>query len=345
MKKTKLALVGCGRISKNHFESLKELTDECELTAVCDCIPERAEEAGRKYGAKAFSNYEEMLKSADCDVVTIATPSGMHPEMGILASKAGKHVVTEKPMAVNLNSANELIKACADAKVSLFVVKQNRLNSTMQLLKRAVDKKRFGKIYAAHVNVFWQRPQQYYDMAPWRGTIEMDGGAFMNQASHYVDSLHWLVGDVVEVMAFTGTLGRKIQMEDTGTAALRFANGAIGSMNVTMLTYPKNMEGSVTILGEKGTVKIGGTAINKIENWEFLEYDDDDALVEKSNYQPPNVYGFGHTPYYKNVFASLRGEAKPGTDGNEGKKSLELILAIYKSTREGRAIKLPLEEN
>ncbi len=342
MDKIKIALVGCGRISQNHFESLKTLKNHCELTAVCDCVPERAEAAANKYGAKAYTDYDVMLREADCEIVTIATPSGLHPEMGMKAAQAGKHVVSEKPMAVNIESANALIKTCEDTGVKLFVVKQNRLNSTMQLLKRAIDKNRFGKIYFANVNVFWQRPQNYYDMASWRGTFQMDGGAFMNQASHYVDTLHWLLGDVSEVSAYTGTMARKIEMEDTGAAIMRFANGAIGSMNVTMLTYPKNLEGSVTILGEKGTVKVGGTAINRFDHWEFQDYDDDDVMVERCNYQPPNVYGYGHTPYYENVFESLRGKAKAATDGNEGRKSLELILAIYKSASENRSVSLPL---
>jgi UDP-N-acetyl-2-amino-2-deoxyglucuronate dehydrogenase len=283
-----------------------------------------------------------MLEKVDCDLVSIATPSGLHPEMGIKAAEKGKHVLTEKPMGINIESADRLIRACEEAGVMLFVVKQNRLNATMQLLKKAIEKNRFGKIYAAHVNVFWQRPQEYYDAAPWRGTHAMDGGAFMNQASHYVDSLYWLLGDVVEVAAFTDTMAREIEGEDTGSAILRFKSGAIASINVTMLTYPKNFEGSVTVLGEKGTVKIGGVAINKIEHWDFASYDDDDRIVEQSNYNPPNVYGFGHYPYYQNVFAALRNDSEPETDGVSGRKSLEIIEAIYKSAETSECIRLPL---
>ena len=342
MKKIKVALAGCGRIAVNHFESLKELQDDCELAAVCDCVQERAEEAGKKYSAPVFTDYDEMLRKTDCDVVTLATPSGLHPEMGIKAANMGRHVITEKPMAVTLESADALINECEKAGVHLFVVKQNRLNPTMQMLKKAVDRKRFGKIYAAHINVFWQRPQSYYDMAPWRGTIKMDGGAFMNQASHYVDSLYWLLGEIKEVSAIIDTMARKIETEDTGSAVFRFENGVIGSMNVTMLTYPKNLEGSITILGEKGTVKVGGIAINNIQHWEFENYDDDDGFIEKCNYQPPNVYGYGHIPYYKNVFATLRGEQTAGTDGKTGRKSLEIILAIYKAAKTKKAVTLPL---
>jgi UDP-N-acetyl-2-amino-2-deoxyglucuronate dehydrogenase len=303
----------------------------------------RAEESGRASGATVYTDYAEMLKRDDIDVVIVSTPSGLHPEHGAMAAHAGKHVVCEKPMAITLESCDNLIKACDQNRVQLFVVKQNRLNTTMQLLKRAVDKGRFGRIFGAYVNVFWQRPQSYYDLAKWRGTWEFDGGAFLNQASHYVDSLYWLIGEVESVMAFTGTLARHIEAEDSGSAVLKFRNGAIGSMNVSMLAYPKNMEGSITVIGEKGTVKLGGIAVNRFEKWEFAEYDDDDKLVMESNYEPPNVYGFGHTAYYRNVLDALRGHCEANTDGRSGRKSLELVLAIYKSAREGTRVALPLK--
>jgi UDP-N-acetyl-2-amino-2-deoxyglucuronate dehydrogenase len=220
--------------------------------------------------------------------------------MGIDVANAKVNVLTEKPMAINIEAADRLIKACDDNHVKLFVVKQNRLNSTMQLLKRAIEKNRFGRIYMAQANVFWQRPQAYYDAEKWRGTWEFDGGAYMNQASHYVDAIYWLLGNVDSVSAFTATMARKIEAEDTGSAILQFRSGIIASINVTMLTYPKNFEGSITIIGEKGTVKVGGVAVNKIEKWEFDEYDDDDRIAMDSNYVPPNVYGFGHNPYYRN---------------------------------------------
>ena len=342
-EKIRIALVGCGRISRNHFESIKNLKGESELVAVCDCIQERAEEAGEKNGVPFFTDYDEMLAKSEADLVVIATPSGLHPEMGIKAANAGINVMTEKPMAINIKSADELIDACDKNRVKLFVVKQNRLNTTMQLLKHAINKGRFGKIYTAYANVFWQRPQNYYDLAPWRGTWALDGGAFMNQASHYIDLLYWLMGDVEEVAAITGTLARDIEAEDAGSAVLRFANGAMGGVNISMLTFPKNLEGSVTILGERGTVKIGGMALNKVDHWEFSDYHDDDKVIEQSNYKPPNVYGFGHQAYYKNVFASLIGKKAPETDGRTGRKSLEIILAIYKSAKENKFVKLPLD--
>lgn len=337
------ALVGCGRISGNHIEALKIFQNEAKLIAVCDIDEAKARKTGKENYADYYTNLDDMLGRGDIDVLSICTPSGLHPVHGIAAAKRKLHVITEKPMATNLKKADELISACDENGVQLFVVKQNRLNSTLQLVKRSIDKGRFGRIYMAIVNVLWSRPQSYYDEAKWRGTWEFDGGAFMNQASHYVDMIEWLIGPVESVSAFTGTLARKIQTEDSGVANIKFRNGAFGSINVTMLTFPKNFEGSITIIGEKGTVKVGGVAVNKIEHWEFRDYDDDDRLVGASAYNPPNVYGFGHTGYYKNVIAALKGNTEPDIDGREGRKSLELILGIYKSAREGRSIPLPLE--
>ncbi len=210
------------------------------------------------------------------------------------------------------------------------------------MLKRAVDSGRFGRLYLANCTVRWTRPQEYYDQAPWRGTWEFDGGAFMNQASHYVDLIQWIVGPVDNVMAQTATLARRIETEDTGVAILRFRSGALGVIEVTMLTYPQNMEGSLTILGERGTAKIGGTAVNKVEHWAFADSDPDDELVRTLDSAPPNVYGFGHEGYYRNVLAVLRGYAKPDTDGMSWRKSLELIVWIYESAKTGCSVPLPL---
>jgi UDP-N-acetyl-2-amino-2-deoxyglucuronate dehydrogenase len=340
-KSFRIALVGCGRISKNHFEAIDKI-DGLELVAVCDADPERAKRAGLEWKVPYFTSYERMLAESNADVVTIATPSGLHPAQGIAAAQAGKHVVMEKPMAISLTGADALVHACDKAGVQLFVVKQNRLNPPVQLLKRAVDRNRFGRIYMASCAVHWARPQEYYDQAPWRGTWEFDGGAFMNQASHYVDLIQWLMGPVESVIAKTATLARRIETEDTGIAILKFRSGALGAIEVTMLAYPRNLEGSLTILGEKGSAKIGGTAVNKIEHWEFAEADDDDKLIEAANTSPPNVYGLGHQGYYRNVLSVLRGEAKPDTDGRAGRKSLELILGIYESAKTGREVPLPL---
>ncbi|HAN41231.1 MAG TPA: Gfo/Idh/MocA family oxidoreductase [Candidatus Cloacimonetes bacterium] len=342
MKQIKLGLIGCGRISKNHFEAISQIP-EAEFVAVADIIPSKAETAAKEYGIKSFyADYHEMLKKENLDAVSICTPSGLHSQIGVDVANSKAAVITEKPMGISIQQADSLIHACDQNNVPLFVVKQNRLNATLQLLKRAVDKKRFGQIYVAQSNVFWQRPQQYYDAEKWRGTWEFDGGAFMNQASHYVDAIYWLLGSVDSVMAYTATLARNIEAEDSGSAILHFRNGAIASINVTMLTYPKNFEGSITIIGEKGTVKVGGVAVNKIEHWEFEEYDDDDRIVMDTNYQPPNIYGFGHNPYYRNVIDVLLGRDTPSTDGRDGRKSVEIIQAIYLSAKTGQRISLPL---
>ena len=236
-----------------------------------------------------------------------------------------------------------MVKACDEAGVRLFVVKQNRRNATLQLLKRALEKKRFGRIYMVNLNVFWTRPQSYYDQGGWRGRWEFDGGAFMNQASHYVDLVQWLIGPLESLQAYTATMARNIDAEDTGVISLKWRSGALGSMNVTMLTYPKNLEGSITILGEKGTVKVGGVAVNEVQHWEFEESDPDDVKVKEASYETTSVYGFGHPLYYDNVIGVMRGEAEPETDGREGLKSLEVIIATYLSARDGKHIALPLD--
>jgi UDP-N-acetyl-2-amino-2-deoxyglucuronate dehydrogenase len=335
----RIALVGCGRISKNHFDAIDRV-EGLDLVGVADIVSERAHAVGDERGVPAFDSLASMLAAVDCDIVTVAVPSGLHPALGIEAARAGKHVVSEKPMAISLEGADALIDACATSGVKLFVVKQNRLNPAIQLVKRAVDKGRFGRIHSANCTVRWARPQDYYDQAPWRGTWAMDGGAFMNQASHYVDLIQWLAGPVESVVAMTATQERRIEAEDSGAAVLRFRNGAIGVLDVTMLTYPKNLEGSITILGDRGSVKISGTAVNRVDTWLFEDYDDDDKLIEAAATTPPSVYGFGHLGYYHNVVHVLRGRGVPDTDGAAGRKSLEIILAIYESARTGKAVTL-----
>lgn len=284
-----------------------------------------------------------MLEKTDADIVVLTTPSGLHPEQAIEIARSGRHVMTEKPMATRWADAQRMVKACDTAGVRLFVVKQNRRNATLQLLKRAITQGRFGRIYMVNINVFWTRPQEYYDAADWRGTWEFDGGAFMNQASHYVDLLDWLIGPIESLQAYTGTLARNIEAEDSGVVSLRWRSGTMGSMNVTMLTYPKNLEGSITILGEKGTVRVGGLAVNQIQHWEFAEPHPDDSELESASYETSSVYGFGHPLYYDNVINVLRGEAAPETDGREGLKSLEVLTAIYRAARDGQRVHLPLD--
>lgn len=337
----RVALLGCGRISKNHLDAIAKV-GELQLVSVADSDKQRAERIGLERGVPAFGSLEEMLAAVPSDLVTICTPSGLHPRHGIIAAKAGRHVLTEKPMAISLTAADELVQACDAAGALLFVVKQNRLNPSIQLLKAAVDKGRFGRIYMANTTVRWTRPQEYYDQESWRGTWEFDGGAMMNQASHYVDLMQWLVGPVESVMAKTATQARRIEAEDSGVAVLKFRSGALGVIEVNVLTYPRNLEGSITILGEKGSVKIGGTAVNRVEHWSFESYDDDDKLIESASTAPPTVYGFGHEGYYRNLLPVLTGTAKADTDGREGRKSLELILAMYESAKTGCEVPIPL---
>jgi UDP-N-acetyl-2-amino-2-deoxyglucuronate dehydrogenase len=342
-RRIRFALAGCGRISANHFEALAKHAERAELVGVCDIDPDALRRAEERTGAPGFRTLDAMLAGTNADIVILSTPSGIHAEQAVQVAAAGRHVMTEKPMATRWDDGKRMVHACDHAGVHLFVVKQNRRNATLQLLKRAVERRRFGRIYMVNINVFWTRPQSYYDSAPWRGTWEFDGGAFMNQASHYVDLLDWLIGPVESVQAYTATLARNIQVEDTGVVSLRWRTGALGSMNVTMLTYPKNLEGSITIIGEKGTVRIGGVAVNKIEHWSFADADPDDAKVEQASYETTSVYGFGHPLYYDNVIQSLRGEAQPDTDGREGLHSLEILIATYLSARDGRRVALPLE--
>lgn len=342
-RKIKIAVVGCGRISRNHFGSIEQHSSELELVAICDINPSVLAEHAEKYKVPAYRDMEEMLQSEQIDLVALCTPSGIHPDQTVLAAKHKVHVITEKPMATRWSDGVRMVKACDEAGVRLFVVKQNRRNTTLQLLKRAVSEKRFGKIHMVHLNVFWTRPQSYYDQGNgWRGTWEFDGGAFMNQASHYVDLLDWLIGPVEKMQAMMSTT-RDIEVEDTGVLNVKWRNGALGSMSVTMLTYPQNLEGSITILGEKGTVRIGGVAVNDIQLWQFDEPKEYDRQIQEANYETTSVYGFGHPLYYKNVVDVMRGEAEPETDGREGLKSLELLIAAYLASRDGKTICLPLE--
>ena len=339
----RFALVGCGRIAQNHFAAIQTHASRCELVDVCDIDPVALAAAVEKTGARGHNSLSGLLEHTTADCVILTTPSGLHPAQAIEVAAAGRHVITEKPMATRWKEGCAMVEACDKAGVRLFVVKQNRRNATLQLLKRAVEQKRFGQIYSVAINVFWTRPQAYYDSAKWRGTWEFDGGAFMNQASHYIDLLDWLIGPVESVMAYTGTLARDIEVEDSGVAAIRWRSGAMGTLNVTMLTYPQNLEGSITILGEKGTVRVGGVAVNEIQHWEFADQRPEDATIRQASYATTSVYGFGHPLYYDNVIQTLRGEAEPETDGREGLKSLELLIGLYLSARDGRRVALPVE--
>jgi UDP-N-acetyl-2-amino-2-deoxyglucuronate dehydrogenase len=343
-RKIRFALVGCGRISPNHFGAIEAHSDKAELVGVCDTDPAALAAAVERTGAEGYSSLYELLAGrSGADVIVLTTPSGLHPQQTIQAAEAGFHVMTEKPMATRWKDGLEMVDACDRAGVQLFVIKQNRRNKTLQMLKKAVRDGRFGRIYSVAVNVFWTRPQSYYDSAAWRGTWEFDGGAFMNQASHYIDLLDWIVGPVESLQAMTATLGRNIEVEDTGVMLVKWRSGALGTVNVSMLTYPKNFEGSLTILGEKGTVRIGGVALNEIQEWTFAERVPEDDQVGQASYETTSVYGFGHPLYYENVIAALRGEVEAETSGREGLRSLEILIAAYLSARDGARINLPLE--
>lgn len=329
----KIAIAGCGRISKNHIEAINQLKAEgfAELVACCDVIPERAIEVAMRAGAqcRTYDDFSKMLKETDADLITLCTPSGLHPYQAIEAAEAGKNILSEKPQGCSLESCDKAIEAADKAGVKYMVVKQNRFNPSIQLLRKAYEKGRFGKIYMILANVLWTRPQDYYDMAKWRGTYELDGGCLSNQASHYVDLVQWFGGEVEDVKALYSTQKIKMEAEDTISVALKFKTGAIGSINATVLTYPKNLEGSLTILGNKGTVRVGGFALNKIEHWEFADEDPMDEEVKNANEAPESVYGHGHLPYYRHVLDVLDGKCEPMCTGREARKTVEIIMRSY----------------
>jgi UDP-N-acetyl-2-amino-2-deoxyglucuronate dehydrogenase len=341
-RRLRFALVGCGRIAQSHFAALKQHHESAELVAVCDNQAQALAAAVAATGVAGHASLDELLAGCDADAVVLATPSGLHSRQAIKVAQSGRHVVSEKPMATKWEEGVAMVRACRDAGVKLFVVKQNRLNATLQLVKAAIDQGRFGRMALVNVNVFWSRPQTYYDAAPWRGRWDLDGGAFMNQASHYVDMVDWLVGPVDNVHAYTATLARNIEAEDTGVMSLRLRSGALASINVTMLTHNKNFEGSITLLGERGTVRVGGLAVNKIEHWEFDAAHADDAKVASTSYGLESVWGHGHPLYYDNVINTLRGNAHAEVDGYEGLRSLEVLIAAYRSARDGVRVGLPL---
>ncbi len=345
MKNTPLrfALVGCGRIAPKHVDTLTGgAVPGGKLVAVCDEKFERAEAiAGKHPGVKAFRSYREMLESmgGEIDVVTILTPSGLHARHTVEIAKFHKHIVVEKPMALTLSDADTMVQACDAAGVRLFVVKQNRYNQPVKKLRQALEAGRFGKLVMGTVRVRWCRTQKYYDQDSWRGTWAYDGGVFANQASHHVDLLQWMMGDVESVFAKTSTALVNIETEDTGVVILRFKNGALGIIEATTATRPKDLEGSISILGENGSVEIGGFAVNEMKVWNFTDAGAEDAdVVKKFSVMPPNVYGFGHTEYLNKVVESIREGRAALVDGLEGRKSLELISAIYESVETGKEV-------
>ena len=340
MDMLKFALVGCGRISKRHSELLgKEQIPGASLAAVCDAVPDRARAVGQQFNVPWFDDMHEMMRSAPVDVVVVLTPSGAHAQNVTELARYRKHVVVEKPMALTLSDADAMIRACDAAGVKLFVVKQNRFNVPVVKLREALEQGRFGRLVMGTVRVRWCRRQDYYDQDAWRGTWSMDGGVLTNQASHHVDLLEWMMGDVETVYAMSRTALVDIETEDTAVVSLRFANGALGVIEATTAARPKDLEGSISILGEGGTVEIGGFAVNELKVWNFAEpREGDEDVRSKFSVNPPSVYGYGHEAYYNHVVDCIMHDRRQLVDGLEGRRSLELINAIYESIETGREV-------
>ncbi|WP_435166696.1 Gfo/Idh/MocA family protein [Candidatus Pelagibacter bacterium nBUS_28] len=341
----RFAIVGCGRIAKRHSELLGfDKIKNASLVSVCDINENKARKIGQQFNIPHYINMDEMMEKESIDVVSVLTESGNHAKHVINLSKYGKHLIVEKPIALKLSDADLMIKACEKNDCKLFVVKQNRFNLPVVKLKQAHEEGRFGKLVLGTVRVRWSRYQSYYDQDSWRGTWALDGGVLANQASHHIDMLQWLMGDVESVFAKANTSLVDIEGEDTAVVTLKFKNGALGIIEATTATRPNDLEGSISILGEKGSVVISGFSVNKMESWAFVDRQkEDDDVLTKYSVNPPNVYGFGHQAYYEHVVDSIINNKKQLIDGISGKKSLELITAIYQSIETKKEVFLGLE--
>jgi predicted dehydrogenase len=338
----RFALVGCGRIARRHSELLgKNQIADASLVAVCDVVEGKARKIGSEFGVPHFADMHQMMQSIDSDVVVVLTESGLHARHVAELTRYGKHIVVEKPMALTLDDADMMIRACDAARVKLFVVKQNRFNVPVVKLREALQEGRFGKLVMGTVRVRWCRRQDYYDQDEWRGTWAMDGGVLTNQASHHVDLLEWMMGDVESVFAISRTALVNIETEDTAVVVLRFTNGALGVIEATTAARPTDLEGSISILGEGGTVEIGGFAVNELKVWRFgSAREGDDEVRGRFSVNPPSVYGYGHQAYYEHVVDCILNDREQLVDGLEGRRSLELINAIYESVETGREVAL-----
>jgi UDP-N-acetyl-2-amino-2-deoxyglucuronate dehydrogenase len=335
-------LVGCGRIGERHARILAS-SPESQLVGMADLDLSKAQAFAGKHGGRPYADLSAMMAAESPDLLAVCTPSGLHAEGVIAASRAGiRNIVVEKPMALLLPDADAMIAACERSRTRLFVVKQNRYNLPIQKLREALEAGRFGKLVLGAVRVRWCRRQDYYDQAPWRGTWAMDGGVFSNQASHHVDMLVYMMGEVGSVKAMAATRLVSIEAEDTGLALLRFTSGALGVIEATTAARPLDLEGSISILGENGTVEVGGFAMNEMTTWKFADEKPEDAKVlERYRTNPPDVYGFGHHEYYRDVFNAIAKDGPPSVDGLEGRRSLEVITAIYESIETGREVRFP----
>lgn len=354
MGKLRFAIIGCGRISYKHVEALLQNSDEAVLVSVCDIIETNADAKKKEYETKindnsitvnVYTDYKEMLEKETIDVVTIATESGYHPEIAIYCMNRGIHVIVEKPMALSIEDADKMIESAKKNNVKLCVSHQNRFNAPIQKLRTAVEDDRFGKLVNGTARILWNRNMGYYEQAPWRGTWELDGGTLMNQCIHNIDLLQWMMGgDIDTVYSLSDTYLRDIEAEDFGAILIRFKNGAVGIVEGSACVYPKNLEETLSIFGEKGTVAIGGLAVNKIETWRFGDGLDSEAdILAAQEGDPDTVYGFGHTPLFKDMIDAINNNKEPLISGEEGKKGMSIILAAYKSRLTGLPVKFPLE--
>lgn len=352
-QKLRYALIGCGRIAPNHIAAALNNADELELCAVCDPVPERmetvlaplTEQARAK--VRRYADYHEMLAAEKPELCAVATESGLHAQVGLDVLRAGANVIIEKPLALSLADARALIAEAEARGLKLCACHQNRFNKSIQKIRSAVEEGRFGRMLHGAAHIRWNRGPSYYEQAQWRGTWAQDGGALMNQCIHNIDLLRWMMGDTVtEVMAYTDNLQHSyIQAEDLGMALVRFGNGAYGIIEGTTNIYPHNLEETLYLFGQSGTVKAGGKSVNIIEEWDFGDGRGDPATIKMEfGENPPNVYGFGHTPLYADMIRAIRDDRAPYVDGNAGLRALELVLAIYKSAAEHRPVQLPLTD-
>lgn len=345
----KYALIGCGRISPNHIAAANN--NNLEMVAICDidesCMADKALKFKLPETVHKYTDYKEMLDAENPELVAICTESGKHAEIALYCIAHGCHCIIEKPIALSIADADAIINAAIRHHVKVSACHQNRFNKSVQIIREAIDTNRFGRLFYGTAHIRWCRDHEYYDRASWRGTWEQDGGALMNQCIHNIDLLRWMMGgEITEVVGMTDRLNHDyIEAEDLGIALIKFKNGSYGIVEGTTDIYPKNLEETLYIFGEKGTVKAGGQSVNVIEEWRFADLlDDPEVVKERFHENPPNVYGYGHTPLYKDVIHSIEQDRQPYVTAMEGKKALELVLAIYKSAAEGRPVKLPLEE-
>lgn len=346
----KYALIGCGRISPNHLEAA--INNNLEIVGLCDIIPENIDKLLNKLNIdvnkyKKYTNYKEMLEKEKPELVAIATESGKHAAIALECLDAGVNLIIEKPIALSLEDADKIIEKANKKGLVVCANHQNRFNKSIQKIRQALEEKKFGKMLYGTAHIRWNRGIDYYTQAPWRGTWAQDGGALMNQCIHNIDLLRWMMGDnIEEVCAYTDNLNHNyIEAEDLGLAIVKFKNGSYGIVEGTTDIYPKNLEETLYLFGQKGTVKAGGKSVNIIEEWMFEDNSENPEDVKKNNSEmPKNVYGFGHTPLYKNVINAINTHTKPLVDAEAGRRALELVLAIYKSAAEGKPVKLPLDK-